>query len=226
MRLVLIRHGQTQANVEGALDTAHPGMPLNETGLAQALAIPEKWERLIGNSPKRVVASFIERAKQTAAPLAQHFGLEVEENEDLREIVAGDIEMSTKVADQEDYLLRVVDWCAGIRLDNPMPNSEDGYAVLARFDRGIAWACEGLEDDDTVAVVAHGAIMRVWAAQRSPELSADLVGQHPSPNTALTLLEGSPETGWSCSLWADRAINEWEVIPGGAPITSNHVLEN
>ena len=39
MRLILIRHGQTQSNVDGALDTAFPGAPLDDVGLAQAEAL-------------------------------------------------------------------------------------------------------------------------------------------------------------------------------------------
>ena len=40
--LLLVRHGRTIANVMGALDTAFPGNPLDETGLAQAGTLPER----------------------------------------------------------------------------------------------------------------------------------------------------------------------------------------
>ncbi|MFC2573385.1 MAG: histidine phosphatase family protein, partial [Actinomyces oris] len=36
MRLILVRHGRTEANVMQALDTAFPGNPLDEVGLGQA----------------------------------------------------------------------------------------------------------------------------------------------------------------------------------------------
>jgi len=38
MKLVLMRHGQTSANLTGALDTAEPGSPLNAEGERQARA--------------------------------------------------------------------------------------------------------------------------------------------------------------------------------------------
>ena len=38
MRLLLMRHGQTHANVSGELDTAHPGVDLTDLGRAQAVA--------------------------------------------------------------------------------------------------------------------------------------------------------------------------------------------
>ena len=40
MRLLLVRHGQTPANVAGALDTAFPGLGLTPLGQAQAEAVP------------------------------------------------------------------------------------------------------------------------------------------------------------------------------------------
>ena len=36
MRLLLMRHGQTHANVSGELDTAHPGVELTDLGHTQA----------------------------------------------------------------------------------------------------------------------------------------------------------------------------------------------
>ena len=38
-RLILVRHGQTDANVRRALDSRPPGAPLNTLGLAQAAAL-------------------------------------------------------------------------------------------------------------------------------------------------------------------------------------------
>ena len=41
MRLILIRHGETTANVALALDTAFPGADLTELGHAQAAALTD-----------------------------------------------------------------------------------------------------------------------------------------------------------------------------------------
>src|SRR3954449_4252924 len=68
MRLLLIRHGQTPANVRGELDTAAPGPALTELGREQAAAVPEALasERIDG-----IYASRLVRTQQTAAPLAR-----------------------------------------------------------------------------------------------------------------------------------------------------------
>lgn len=75
MRLILIRHCETQSNVDHLLDTAFPGAPLTDQGHAQAATLPE---RLAGEPIEAVFASTLTRAQQTAAPLAEALGLEVE----------------------------------------------------------------------------------------------------------------------------------------------------
>ena len=67
MRLLLIRHGQTQSNVNRELDTAFPGAPLNEAGLAQAEALVEA---LAHERIDALYCSTLTRAQQTAAPQA------------------------------------------------------------------------------------------------------------------------------------------------------------
>ena len=67
MRLFLIRHGQTPANVLGELDTAHPGPGLTELGTRQAAVIPDAL-RL--ESIDAVFASTLVRTHLTAQPLA------------------------------------------------------------------------------------------------------------------------------------------------------------
>lgn len=214
MRLVLIRHGQTDSNLSGALDTAYPGAPLNETGLAQAAALPEKYERLVGVKPARIHASFIKRTQQTAAPLAEHYGLEVVPDEDLREVLAGDMEMKAEKQYTNIYLDTAVGWATGAALEARMPGAETGSETLARFDRGIARLTAGLAGDATVVAVIHGAIMRVWGARRLRGLTGELICQFPCQNASMTVAEGSPESGWDLKLWSDQAPDSWPVVKG------------
>jgi broad specificity phosphatase PhoE len=67
MRILFIRHGQTPANVLGALDTAHPGPGLTELGLRQARAIPLA---LADERIEDVFVSTLRRTQVTAEPLA------------------------------------------------------------------------------------------------------------------------------------------------------------
>jgi len=81
-KLILVRHGETAANREGRF--AHSDdIPLNEEGNLQALRVAEQLAA--GHSPQRIISSPFARARQTAAIIAERFGLPVETAVDLRE---------------------------------------------------------------------------------------------------------------------------------------------
>src|SRR5659263_68413 len=110
MRLLLVRHGQTTANVAGLLDTDEPGAGLTDLGLEQAGALPEV---LRDESIEVLYASTLVRTQQTAAPLASFLGLEVRVREGLREVRAGTLEMLGDDASVETYLGTTFAWSSG-----------------------------------------------------------------------------------------------------------------
>ena len=70
--LLLIRHGQTQANLEGRVQ-GHSDAPLTELGQAQARAIAA---RLADDRPAALYVSPLGRARATAEIIGAHIGLE------------------------------------------------------------------------------------------------------------------------------------------------------
>jgi probable phosphoglycerate mutase len=84
--LLLIRHGENDYVKQGKLAGRLPGVCLNETGRQQAQRLAE----LLSKAPlKAVYASPLERALETAAPLAQAHGLDVQVRPALVEIDIG-----------------------------------------------------------------------------------------------------------------------------------------
>lgn len=71
---LLIRHGENEYVKKGRLAGRTPGVHLNENGRKQAEALAEKLKQ----APiKAIYSSPLERAQETAEPLAQFLGLEV-----------------------------------------------------------------------------------------------------------------------------------------------------
>ena len=138
MRLILNRHGQTASNLAQALDTAAPGAPLDETGLAQAEALVERLGTE-GDDVDAVYSSTLLRAKMTAAPLARSRGLDVAEHAGLTEISAGELEMRNDPDAQLAYRDVFVRWLSG-DLEAKIPGGEDGRSALERFDAVIEGA--------------------------------------------------------------------------------------
>ena len=77
----LLRHGEVH-NPEGILYGRLPGFALSDTGQAQAEALAHA---LAGNDVALVVASPLQRAQETAAPIAARHGLELVTDPDLTE---------------------------------------------------------------------------------------------------------------------------------------------
>ena len=88
MRLILVRHGETEHNaggfVQGRID-----VPLNELGRRQAAALAAA---LRADPPAAVVASPLERARDTALAIAAPRGLPVTLDPDLAEMDVGALE--------------------------------------------------------------------------------------------------------------------------------------
>ena len=86
MTLIVVRHGQTEANRNGLLQ-GRADLALNERGREQARAVADY---LSACGARRVVSSPLLRATNTAAAIADALGLPVEIDERLIELDYGD----------------------------------------------------------------------------------------------------------------------------------------
>lgn len=198
MRLHLLRHGQTHANVSGDLDTAFPGLDLTDLGRRQAEAAARA---LADAGITGIAVSTLARTAQTAAPLAAAAGLTPTEHAGLREVSAGDFEMRHDDEAIGGFLRTIAAWLDG-ELEVRMPGGETGTEFLRRYDAAVAAACG--EGDETLLVVSHGAAIRAWVTHRAAGDHAPIhEGLH---NTACITLVGDPEPGWTIESWGREPV--------------------
>ena len=198
MRLFLVRHGQTHANVARQLDTAVPGLDLTNTGRAQALALAE---RLRGEDLGAIYVSDLVRTHQTAEPLAAALGLGLIVLPGLREIQAGDHEMSTE---WEPYIEAVARW----REDptHAIPGGDSGVGFMSRYDAAVRQIAQ--DGHESAVAVSHGAAMRVWCGVQLG-LPVDFFDTRRIDNTLVVTMEGDPDEpvdGWRLLAWGDEPI--------------------
>jgi broad specificity phosphatase PhoE len=205
MRLLLIRHGQTESNVEGFLDTGVPGPGLTELGHEQAAAVPHT---LAGEHLDAIYVSNLLRTQLTAAPLAAERGLTVLERAGIREVSAGEYEMRNDKDAIHAYLTTALAWADG-ELDARLPGGESGTEVFARFDSVVAEAYAA--GHGSVALVSHGAMIRSWVGARAENVSTEFVAENALGNTGVVVLDGSPEEGWNALTWMSKAIGGAEL---------------
>jgi broad specificity phosphatase PhoE len=204
MRLLLLRHGQTDGNTAGALDTAVPGLHLTELGRQQAEAAARA---LADRGIEQIYVSTLARTHQTAAPLAAALGIEPRELDGLREISAGDFEMASDHDSIVGYIGTVADWLEG-RFDTRMPGGETGREFLARYDAAVAEIHGSLEEADhgCALLVSHGAAIRTWISARVNGVEAHARATDPLHNTACVELVGEPERGWEIEAWHSEPV--------------------
>lgn len=215
MRLHLIRHGQTPANVLGQLDTAHPGPGLTELGQEQARRIPSAL-----GDVEALYASTLVRTQLTADPLAQHRGLTPTVLRGIHEIEAGDLEGRNDRDSVIAYLRTTFAWGAG-NLDTRMPGGPTGHDFFERFDADL----ERILDSgaDTTALVSHGAAIRVWVARHANNIPASFAAEHSLENTGIVIVEGSFRDGWRLVRWQDALIED--LVDATAPDPTGDSLE-
>lgn len=200
MRLILVRHGQTTANASHLLDTAHPGALLTELGQEQAEALVE---RLKDEDIDSIWTSCLTRTHQTAAPLAEALGLDINKRHGVREVEAGELEGLGSDEDYASYLGTVRSWLTGeVEARMGGENGVQCAEPMARFDEVVAEIeATGAK---TAVVVTHGTMMTLWAGIRGEGLLDYLAQGVPTLNTGIGLLEGSLDEGYRALAWMGK----------------------
>ncbi|MEU6641362.1 histidine phosphatase family protein [Saccharomonospora sp. NPDC046836] len=200
MRLYLVRHAQSEANVLRTLNTALPGPPLTELGRGQAQALAG---RLRDEPIAAVYASEATRAQQTAAPLSAELAIEVQVIAGIQEISVGDLEDRADQQALEAYFRTVHSWTQG-ELGVPMPGGESGHQVRDRFVGAIdeLRAKHAEQDGDgVVVVVSHGGAIRLAAEWLADNVAPEIADKSLIPNTGIVQLRARQDGGWLCVDW-------------------------
>ena len=203
MRLLLIRHGETPDNVAGRLASVLPGPSLTERGRDQAAALAE---RLADEPIGAIVASHATRAQETAAPLADALGLQLQVRAGLHEITCGDLEGRTDKAAAYEFLGVLGAWWRdpGVRV----PGGENGVEFVRRYTDAIDAIVGDAERAgvDTVAVVSHAGSILTWASSTATNLDEEATRGRGLENTGVLRLDGSPADGWTVTHWHEEAL--------------------
>jgi broad specificity phosphatase PhoE len=154
-RVVILRHGRTAWNAERRFQgQADP--PLDEVGRAQAYEVASLIAAL---RPELVVSSDLQRATQTAAPLARLLGLEVQTEKGLRERSLGHWEGLTRDEVEVRYPDEYSDWAAGRDVSRRGGETRDQVA-----ERAVA-VFQSLPPVDVAVLVTHSATAMALCAE-------------------------------------------------------------
>jgi broad specificity phosphatase PhoE len=163
-RLLLVRHGETDANREFRMQGVSD-MSLNDEGRRQ---LARTAERLAGERIDAVYASDLDRAIESAEPIAAMHGLAVRTDPRLREQNLGEWEGDVWFDLPKIYGQDALDAFMG-DLDYGPPGGETKREVLERF-RAAVLEIGSRHEGETICIVTHGGPLMVfaYAAMRIP----------------------------------------------------------
>lgn len=158
-RLVLLRHGRTAWNAEGR-GQGHADVGLDDVGHAQA-RVAAPW--LAATYPPSVVwSSDLARARETAAYVEQHTGLEARVDPRLREYDLGERTGLTMPEFAERFPAEHAAWHRGAY--GAVPGAETTADVHARIVPALRELLATVAPGETGLAVTHGASLRVGVA--------------------------------------------------------------
>jgi broad specificity phosphatase PhoE len=156
MRLILVRHGETEHN-RGGLTLGRADVPLNDRGRAQARAVAASFTR----PPAAIYASPLARAHDTARAIGAATGVAVAVERDLIEMDVGEMEhlAGAELRGRYPDFLRV--WRSGDAADARMPGGETLREVQTRAWAAIERMRAGHADAEIAAVTHNFVILTV-----------------------------------------------------------------
>jgi broad specificity phosphatase PhoE len=150
--ILIARHGQSDWNQEKRWQ-GHADRPLTERGREQAQALADRVAHIELDA---VYSSDLQRARDTAAVVAESQGLELRQLPELREVDVGSWSGLTRAEAEERFPEGFARWRDGF------PGWKDGETYEAMTDRVLRAVDEIAEEHEggRVLVVSHGGPIR------------------------------------------------------------------
>jgi broad specificity phosphatase PhoE len=204
MTVTFVRHGESEGNASGILDTSVPGPHITALGAAQAQAVAGALAA-DGTPYDAIYTSNMVRTNETAAPFAAATGLTPVALPGFREINAGFFEGSSEDSGpgRIGYVLSPALWTLGAR-SVPIAGGGDGNAFDARVDGALKVIEESGAQNPVV--FSHGATIMFWTMMNVDNPDLGLMLRHRLDNTEVVVVEGSTEDGWTLKSWAGRPV--------------------
>ena len=185
-KIYLVRHGQTDFNLQGVVQGSGIDAPINETGIAQAQAFFDAYKDVAFDQAYHTA---LIRTRQSIQQFID-LGIPTLALPELNEISWGDYEGTPMTPEEGEYYRHMLhQWQQG-NLDYAIAGGESPNVVAVRMRKGIEKILSG--PGETILVCMHGRAMRIFL---SLILNYDLryMDQFEHGNLCLYLLEQLPD---------------------------------
>ena len=188
-KIYLLRHGQTDYNLQGVVQGSGIDAPINATGRSQADAFFKAYSH---NSFDQLYHSALIRTQQSIQGFID-LGIPVTSLSELNEISWGEYEGTPMTPEEgEYYRMMLQQWQEG-NLDYAIAGGESPNSVAERLHRAIQQIING--PGTTILVCMHGRAMRIFLSLICNTPLKDM-DQYEHGNLCLYLLQQQEEGGF------------------------------
>ncbi|HCD45176.1 MAG TPA: histidine phosphatase family protein [Lachnoclostridium sp.] len=187
MKIYLIRHGQTDWNIQGRIQGSHD-IPLNEMGRSQAELLAKGMD---SRPVSRIFSSTLTRAMETAERISSRQKVEIYSMPQLIEVEFGKWEGMTWDEIMEAYPKEYKLWTLSPDEASP-PGGETQDQVISRCVLAVGEILRITGGREDVAIVSHGATIAYivsYMMRNHPEVESIIV-----ENASITTVNYSPLT--------------------------------
>lgn len=161
LNIYLLRHGETQWNADGNKYCGHTDIPLTEKGISQA---NEVYEQFQGMEFNQVYSSPLQRAAKTARIASGNHNVILDNR--LIEVDFGNWEGKTKEEFIPENKTLWRNWELDPGTTRAGETGETAHEVIERVDDFFSSITQKHSDGETVLVVAHNGINRLYMANK------------------------------------------------------------
>lgn len=155
-KIYLVRHGQTDFNLQGVVQGSGIDAPINATGQAQANAFFQSYKDVAFD---QIYHSALIRTKQSIQQFID-LGIPTRALSELNEISWGDYEGTPMTPEEGEYYRHMLhQWQQG-NLDYAIAGGESPNKVAERMRRGIEIILNS--SGENILVCMHGRAMRIF----------------------------------------------------------------
>ena len=204
--LYIVRHGETDYNLQKRVQGSGIDSDINEKGIAQATAFYESYKHLDFD---KVYLSTLKRTNQTLLPFID-LGLPYEKHKGLDEMCWGYNEGKTPDELDNDYYNWLMnEWKSG-QTDIPVRGGESPQEVQNRQIEFLEYLLQQ-EDESTVLICMHGRAMRIFLSLLL-DTDLHLMDQYKHSNVCLYILKQNANGGFDLILNNDVTHLEAELV--------------
>lgn len=208
VRIYLVRHGESEANVAHRFANGVEGSPLTERGRRQAGMLAARlMTELGGRPPDSLHCSPVLRARETAQILAHRLQSTLEPADAaLAEFDVGEFEGTDDSQHWDAYDSLMHDWLINGEIERRLPGGESYRDIEMRFSPFLRALVAASGSGGVHVLVTHGGLIRAAVPLVAANVDGRFAHTHAVETASWVLVAGTTD-GLRCERWGDDTVS-------------------